>query len=135
MRVCGRDVAVIAAILMLLPAFGGAQKSYFQPLDRQGERWVKTTLAKMSLDDKVGQLMVSSFGSDFVSTDSDQFDKLATIVRDHHVGGFHVFGGVEAAPDVLLNPTYGTVTLGQPLAAASLLNRLQALAQYPLLNS
>ena len=38
-------------------------------------------------------------------------------------------------PDVLLDAHYGTVTLGQPLAAASLLNRLQAIAPYPLLNS
>ena len=46
-----------------------------------------------------------------------------------------MFGGTEAAPDVLLDAHYGTVTLGQPLAAASLLNRLQAIAKYPLLNS
>ena len=38
-------------------------------------------------------------------------------------------------PDVLLDANYGSVTLGQPLAAASLLNRLQAVAPYPLLNS
>ena len=36
---------------------------------------------------------------------------------------------------VLLNPTYGTVTLGQPLEAASIVNRLQALSAIPLLNS
>jgi beta-N-acetylhexosaminidase len=89
----------------------------------------------MSLDDKVGQLIVSSFGSDYMSTDSAAFDALAKVVHEYRVGGFHVFGGVELAPDVLLNPSYGTVTLGQPLAAASLLNRLQAIAAYPLLNS
>jgi beta-glucosidase-like glycosyl hydrolase len=36
---------------------------------------------------------------------------------------------------VLLNAAYGTVTLGQPLAAASILNRLQAVARVPLLNT
>ena len=46
-----------------------------------------------------------------------------------------MFGGTEPVPDVLLDAHYGTVTLGQPLAAASLLNRLQAIAPYPLLNS
>jgi beta-glucosidase-like glycosyl hydrolase len=51
------------------------------------------------------------------------------------VGGFHVFGGTELAPSVLLNPTYGTVTLGHPLEAASTLNRLQAIAPIPLLNT
>ena len=34
---------------------------------------------------------------------------------------------------MLLDAHYGTVTLGQPLAAASILNRLQAIAPYPLL--
>jgi beta-N-acetylhexosaminidase len=104
-------------------------------LDGVGERWVKKTLDAMSLDEKVGQMLVSSFGSDFLATDSDAFDALVKTVHDEHIGGFHVFGGTEAAPDVLLDAHYGTVTLGQPLAAASLLNRLQAISKYPLLNS
>ena len=89
----------------------------------------------MTLDDKVGQLLVSSFASEYMSTDSREFDALVKSVHDYQVGGFHVFGGTEPAPDVLLDANYGTVTLGQPLAAASLLNRLQAIAPYPLLNS
>ncbi len=46
-----------------------------------------------------------------------------------------MFGGSEPAPGVLLNPSYGTVTLGLPLEAASLLNRLQAISTLPLLNT
>src|SRR4029079_14326275 len=75
------------------------------------------------------------FGSEFLSTDSDEYDALVKAVHEYRIGGFHVFRGTEAAPDVLLDANYGTVTLGQPLAAASLLNRLQAIAPYPLLNS
>src|SRR5262249_6997506 len=104
-------------------------------LDAEGERWVAATLKKMSLDDKVGQLLVSSFGSGYLSTDSPEYDTLVKPVHDYRIGGFHVFGDAEAAPDVLLDANYGSVTLGQPLAAASLLNRLQAVAPYPLLNS
>jgi beta-N-acetylhexosaminidase len=51
------------------------------------------------------------------------------------VGGFHVFGGKEPAPAVLLNPAYGSTILGDPFAAASLLNRLQTLSAVPLLNT
>ena len=36
---------------------------------------------------------------------------------------------------MLLNPGYGTVILGQPLSAAFLINRLQALSAVPLLNT
>ena len=89
----------------------------------------------MSLDEKVGQMLVSSLQSSFLSTDSREFDALARAVHDYHVGGFLVFGASEPAPNVLLNPTYGTVLLGQPLAAASILNRLQAIAAIPLLNT
>ena len=99
------------------------------------DKWVQTTLKKMSLDEKVGQMIVSSFQSNFISTDSKAFDEMAKAVHDYHVGGFHVFGASELAPSVLLNPTYGTVTLGQPLEAASILNRLQAIAAVPLLNT
>ena len=78
---------------------------------------------------------MSSFQSSFISTDSATFEDLAKVVRDIHVGGFHVFGASELAPGVLLNPTYGTVILGQPLEAASTLNRLQTSSKLPLLNT
>ena len=103
--------------------------------DRASDKWVRSTLAAMSVDQKVGQLLVSSFQSSFISTDSKVFDELSKAVREYHVGGFLVFGATERAPGVLLNPTYGTVALGQPLAAASTLNRLQGLAPLPLLNA
>jgi beta-N-acetylhexosaminidase len=99
------------------------------------ERWVKSTLSGMSVEEKVGQLLVSSFQSSFISTDSRSFDELSKAVREYRLGGFHVFGASEPAPAVLLNPTYGTVTLGQPLEAASTLNRLQTISKLPLLNT
>ncbi|HEX6465549.1 MAG TPA: glycoside hydrolase family 3 N-terminal domain-containing protein, partial [Vicinamibacterales bacterium] len=104
-------------------------------LDPEAERWVAATLKKMTLDEKVGQLLVPAFGSDYVATDSWEYDSLVQMVHDYHVGGFHVFGGAQRTPDVLLDPNYASVTLGQPFAAASLLNRLQSIAAYPLLNS
>jgi beta-N-acetylhexosaminidase len=104
-------------------------------LDKQAEQWVQATLKKMTLEEKVGQMLVSSFQSNFLSTDSDTFDALVKTVHEQHVGGFHVFGSSEAAPPVLLNAAYGTVTLGQPLAAASIVNRLQAISKLPLLNT
>jgi beta-glucosidase-like glycosyl hydrolase len=104
-------------------------------LDRAGEQWVTQTLAKLTLDEKIGQLIVPSLDSNFISTDSDTFDALARLVREYHVGGFHVFGASVPAPQVLLNPNYGTVILGQPFPAAFVLNRLQAMSAVPLLNT
>jgi beta-N-acetylhexosaminidase len=104
-------------------------------LDRDAERWVDDTFKKLTADEKIGQLIVPSFESNFLSTDSDTFDTLSKLVRDYHVGGFHVFGASIPAPSVLLNAGYGTVILGQPLSAAFLINRLQALSTVPLLNT
>jgi beta-N-acetylhexosaminidase len=135
-----RHLAVVALIASAgLSANGSTAFTVNGPdplaVDKAGERWVQTTLKKMTLDQKVGQLVVSSFESTFVPADSDTYDALTRVVHEAHVGGFHVFGGSERAPSVLLNPTYGTVTLGQPLEAASLLNRLQTISPIPLLNT
>jgi len=105
------------------------------PLDRAGEQWVEQTKKKLTLGEKIGQLIVPSFESNFLSVDSDTFDQLARLVRDYHVSGFHVFGASQAAPSVLLNSSYGTVILGQPFSAAFLINRLQTMSTVPLLNS
>lgn len=104
-------------------------------LDKVAGRWVEDTLRKMTVDEKVGQLIVPAIDSTYLATDSAEFERLATDVKTLHVGGFHVFGGKELVPAVLLNPAYGPTILGDPLAAASLLNRLQALSTIPLLNT
>ena len=129
---CCRRARVFAACV---DCVGERRRAIRSPLDRAGERWVEQTLKKLTLDEKIGQLIVPSFESNFLSTDSDTFDTLARLVRDYHVGGFHVFGASQPAPSVLLNPGYGTVILGQPFAAAFLINRLQAMSTVPLLNT
>ena len=102
-------------------------------LDAEARRWVETTLAAMTVDEKVGQLVVPTFLSSYTSSDSETYDDLVALIHEQHVGGVHIFGARTAAPDVLLNPTYARTALGQPLDAASLLNRLQAIAPLPLL--
>ena len=104
-----------------------------EELDPAARRWVDETLARLTVDEKVGQLVTPTFRSSYTSSDSAIYDDLRELVQEHRVGGVHVFGARRARPDVLLNPTYSRTTLGQPLAAASLLNRLQAVAEIPLL--
>ena len=125
-------VSAVAA-LVVASALTEAQPS--RSLDKEAERWVQATLKRLTLEERVGQMIVSSFQSNFLSTDSDEFDDLVKAVHEQKVGGFHVFGGSERVPPVLLNPTYGAVTLGQPHDAASILNRLQAISSVPLLNT
>jgi beta-N-acetylhexosaminidase len=132
-----RWTLLLAVVCLCGTLFGpmSARAPENQALDRTARRWVEQMLEKLSLDEKVGQLIVPSFESNFLSVDSDAFDQLAKLVREYHVGGFHVFGASEPAPSVLLNPTYGSVILGQPFSAAFLLNRLQGISKIPLLNT
>jgi beta-N-acetylhexosaminidase len=125
-----RPIIFAAAVLMgsMLPAGQS-------PLDREAERWVATTMKKLSSDQMVGQLLMPRFASVYTSSDSDIYDRLSSLVQQAHVGGVIGFGGEEPVPQVLLNPTYGPIILGQPLALASLLNRLQAIAPVPLLTA
>src|SRR5215204_4244294 len=97
------------AALVAASALAGAQPMS-RSLDREAERWVQTTLKHLSLEERVGQMIVSSFQSNYLSTDSAEFDELVAGVHEQKLGGFHVFGGSERVPAVLLNPTYGSVT-------------------------
>ena len=127
-------------ILLLCVALAGAVPAVQSPplaeaLDKVAAKWVEDTFKKMTLDDKVGQLVVSSFSATYLASDGETFQALAEKVKQLRLGGFHVFGGAEPVPAALLADHYGSVTLGQPLAAASTLNRLQSLSLLPLLNT
>jgi beta-glucosidase-like glycosyl hydrolase len=138
MRVVAAACALVAAFTFVsAPNARVSARSQQQPaaLDRVAQRWLDETFKKMTPDDKVGQLVVSSFNSTYLASDTDAYDDLLRKVKELRLGGFHVFGGAEAIPSVLLNNTYGAVVLGQPLAAASLINRLQTASLLPLLNT
>ncbi len=104
---------------------------------RAADRWVKKTLASLTLDEKIGQLVVPGLNGVYTPVDSDAYEKLDRLVREGRVGGFHVFGGAEPLPSALLNPVYGTsggrATKANPLAVAVLLNHLQRTSKLPLL--
>ena len=99
-------------------------------LDEEARGWVNDTISGMSLDEKLGQLIGSSFFSEFVSSDSGTYDALVELVHEYHVGGMLVFGTRQVQPDVLLNRAYTRNIRGQPLNAASLINRLQSIKVY-----
>jgi len=128
----------LALLLVAAPApLTAATLLAAPPSDRQAESWVRRTLKKMTLEEKVAQLVVPGLNGVYTPLDSEAAEKLEHLVREGRVGGFHVFGGGEALPPALLNPVYGTsggrATKGHPLAIAVLLNRLQRTSTLPLL--
>jgi beta-N-acetylhexosaminidase len=83
-------------------------------LDSSDSRWVRKTLARMSLEQKIGQMIGLRYTSRFMNRDSEVLEDLNRWVAGHHIGGFiQVRGGV-----------YET---------AVLTNALQRMADVPLL--
>jgi beta-N-acetylhexosaminidase len=124
--------AVAFVCALALPA---AQAPIPATLDREAERWADATFKKLTLDQMVGQVLMPRFSGVYTSSDSDVYDHLTNLIHNAHIGGVIGFGGEEPVPPVLLNSAYGTIILGQPLALASMINRLQAIAPLPLLTA
>lgn len=77
-------------------------------------RWVKKTLNRMTLEEKVGQMVCCAYSGHFVNTDSDFLHNLEALISEQKIGGFILFGG----------EVYET---------AYLTNSLQKMAEIPLL--
>jgi beta-N-acetylhexosaminidase len=79
-------------------------------------KWANEQLKKMSLEEKVGQLISVGVNATFLNQDSDAFKSLKHHIENNKVGGIILFRG----------PVYESVIL---------VNRMQQLARYPLLIS
>ena len=130
-----RALIVAAAMVIGTVVAAELQSPQSPALDRDAQRWVDQTMKKLTSDQMVGQLIMPRFAAVYTSSDSDVYDELTRFVHEAHVGGIIAFGGEERVPQVMLNPTYGPIILGQPLALASMLNRLQAISSVPMLTA
>lgn len=92
-------------------------------LDRKGERWAASTLRKMTLEDKVGQMIMVWARVKFLNVENPEYLKLLDEMNRFHVGGFGVTVEVDET---------GLVK-SEPLEAAFLTNSLQKHSKYPLL--
>ena len=114
------------------PAKTAAAKSVKQPSASQEAKspavpddaqWVESTLKEMSVEEKVGQLLFTTYHGSFTSTDSSAYAQMLHDVGQLHVGGF-------------INVTQGS-PLGflksQVYPSAVLSNQLQAKSKLPLL--
>lgn len=78
------------------------------------QRWVEKTIRKMSLEEKIGQLVVTRYSGEFFNYDSPSLKKLEELVKMYHLGGLILFGG-------------------EPLETAYFTNHFQKLSRVPLL--
>lgn len=92
-------------------------------LDRKGDRWAVATLRKMSIEEKIGQMIMPWARIQFMNVESPEYLELREEMRKYHVGGFGVTVFTDG-PSLLKS---------EPLEAAALTNNLQRDSKYPLL--
>ena len=98
-------------------------KSAMKKLSPAATAWVETTLRRMTVDEKIGQLLFATYHGSLTATDTAAYQQIMHDVNDLHVGGF-------------INITHGSplgVVKSQAYPSAVLNNQLQTKSKLPLL--
>jgi len=66
-------------------------------------RWAKKTLSKMTLEQKIGQMVACRYSGNFVNRNSEYFQNLKTLIVEHKIGGLIIFGGEVYESAILTN--------------------------------
>ena len=111
-------LSVVLLLVLLASSAMPAQKiaAFRRDPSSAAVKWANEELRKMSLEEKVGQLISVGVNATFLNQDSDAYRTLKRHVEENKIGGIILFRG----------PVYESVIL---------MNRMQQLARYPLLIS
>jgi beta-glucosidase-like glycosyl hydrolase/CubicO group peptidase (beta-lactamase class C family) len=102
---------------------GTSAKRGAKKLSPAANAWVESTLREMTVDEKIGQLLFTTYHGSFTATDSAAYAQILHDVKDLHVGGFIVI-------------THGSplgIVKSQAYPTAVLINQLQSRSKLPLL--
>ncbi len=90
-------------------SFASSSSSSVQPalslsaaLTPDAVRWVEKTMRRLSLEDKVAQMIGCRYSGEFLPADGDQLAYLKRLVSKHKIGGLAIFLG-EAYETAILN--------------------------------
>jgi beta-N-acetylhexosaminidase len=92
-------------------------------LDRDGEKWAQRTLKSMSLEEKIGQMIMVWAKGAFINVNSEQYATLRDAMNKYHLGGF----------GFTVPTQFGMVVRTEPYEAAALINQLQRDSKLPLI--
>ena len=113
-----RLVLYILCCSNLLPAVPAGKLQDNKAKSPPASAWVEARLVSMSLDEKIGQLIIPAAVGMFQTESSDPYQEMRRDVIEYHVGGYHILGDLN--------------TLHEPAGVALMLNHLQQLAKLPL---
>src|SRR5579871_841116 len=121
-----RAIALLCIACVSAP-FALAKGKYQHPgpiqLKRDGEKWAEKTLAKLSLEEKIGQVFMIWCRASFLNVNNPEYLQWREAIEKYHVGSFAMTVHVDG-PFLLRS---------EPYEAAELLNRLQNDSKLPLL--
>src|SRR3954462_1431923 len=81
--------ALLVALLVALPLMAKEEKfSKAGPvqLTSDGNKWVEKTLKKMSLEEKIGQLIQIRAYADFLNVESNEYKQVSDSIKKYHLG-------------------------------------------------
>lgn len=118
-----RGILILTLLFLMTPSARAQKKKAAPPSRTQsGDKWVRQTLAKMSLDEKLGQMVMIYYWGRFTSTEDIDFQDLLREVKEKHIGGLIL--------QAQRTPT--GVERSQVYPTAALSNELQRAAKIPL---
>jgi beta-glucosidase-like glycosyl hydrolase/CubicO group peptidase (beta-lactamase class C family) len=100
-----------------------APRGAAKKLSPAANAWVESTLRKMTVDEKIGQLIFATYHGSFTATDAAAYQQIMHDVNDLHVGGFI---------NVTRMSPMGIVK-SQAYPTAVLTNQMQSKSKLPLL--
>ena len=85
----------LLAIALIFTSSAATENKAYQPFDRKlsknDEDWVRRTLRRMTLDEKIGQMVMADANITFWNRESDEYKKLQHHIVDNKVGGVILF--------------------------------------------
>lgn len=78
-------------------------KDHVEEIIETQTEWVEETFERMTIEEKVGQMIMPRATGYFVNTESDEYTKMFQLVKNRKVGGFCFFQGDVYATAVTIN--------------------------------
>ena len=117
-------LSAVALLLLMTPSARSQKPSPGKGRETTANSaWVESTLKKMTVREKLGQMLMPYYFGIFESADSPAYKDLLHQVEDNHVGGF-ILGTIRSPLGIERSQVYPT---------AIIMNALQGHAKVPLL--
>lgn len=107
--------SIFVLLVLCVTAVSAFPPQYSKQAD---SNWVEKILAGMTVDEKIGQLIIPAVVGMFLTENSEAFQQVRRDITQFHVGGYHMLGEVNI--------------LHEPAGVALLLNQMQKLSKHPL---